>query len=77
MAFDCDVLISGGGPTGIALAILLARRGVRVIVAEKEAEIYALPRAAHLDHESMRILQEAGVANAVMATTAASRATTS
>lgn len=68
MAFDCDVLIAGGGPAGVTLAVLLARRGVRVIVAEKEAAIYPLPRAAHLDHEVMRILQEAGVADSVMAT---------
>ena len=68
MSHDCDVLIAGGGPSGVTLAVLLAKRGVRVIVAEKEAEIYPLPRAAHLDHESMRILQEAGVADAVMAT---------
>lgn len=66
--FDCDVLIAGGGPTGVTLAVLLARRGIKVIVAEKEAGIYPLPRAAHLDHESMRILQEAGVAEAVLAT---------
>ncbi|MDE2437372.1 MAG: bifunctional 3-(3-hydroxy-phenyl)propionate/3-hydroxycinnamic acid hydroxylase [Sphingomonadales bacterium] len=66
--FDCDVLIAGGGPTGVTLAVLLARRGIRVIVAEKEAEIYPLPRAAHLDHEALRILQEAGVADAVIAT---------
>lgn len=65
---DCDVLIVGGGPTGITLALLLARRGVRVIVAEKEADIYPLPRAAHLDHEIIRILQECGVADEVMAT---------
>ncbi len=65
--FDCDVLIAGGGPSGVTLAILLAQRGVKVIVAEKEADIYPLPRAAHLDHETMRILQEAGVADAVMA----------
>jgi 3-(3-hydroxy-phenyl)propionate hydroxylase len=65
--FDCDVLIAGGGPTGVTLALLLARRGVSVIVAEKEADIYPLPRAAHLDHETMRILQEAGVADRVMA----------
>lgn len=66
--FDCDVLIAGGGPTGVALAVLLARRRVKVIVAEKEADIFPLPRAAHLDHESMRILQEANVAEDVLAT---------
>ena len=71
--FDCDVLIAGGGPTGVTLAVLLARRGVRVVVAEKEANIYPLPRAAHLDHEAMRILQEAGVADAVMATSRTTR----
>ncbi|MFM6951500.1 MAG: bifunctional 3-(3-hydroxy-phenyl)propionate/3-hydroxycinnamic acid hydroxylase [Novosphingobium sp.] len=66
--FDCDVLIAGGGPTGVTLAILLARRGVSVIVAEKEAAIYPLPRAAHIDHEGIRILQEAGAAEGVMKT---------
>lgn len=64
----CDVLIAGGGPTGVTLAVLLAQRGVKVIVAEKEADIYPLPRAAHVDHECMRILQEAGVADEIMAT---------
>lgn len=66
--FDCDVLIIGGGPSGVTLASLLAGRGVSVIVAEKEADIFPLPRAAHVDHEGMRILQEAGAAEAVMAT---------
>lgn len=68
MAFDCDVLVIGGGPTGVTLAILLAQRGVKVMVAEKEADIYPLPRAAHIDHECMRILQEAGIADEVMKT---------
>lgn len=66
--YDCDVLVIGGGPTGVTLAALLARRGISVIVAEKDADIFPLPRAAHIDHEGMRILQEAGVAAAVMAT---------
>lgn len=39
-----------------------------VIVTEKEPSIYPLPRAAYIDHEGMRILQEAGAAEAVMAT---------
>ena len=70
---DCDVLIVGGGPTGVTLAVLLAQRGVSVLVAEKEAAIYPLPRAAHLDHEVMRIVQQAGAAGPVMAS---SRTTT-
>lgn len=50
MDYDCDILIAGGGPTGVTLAILLANRGVNVIVVEKEPDIYPLPRAAHIDH---------------------------
>lgn len=68
MNFDCDVLIAGAGPIGVTLAVLLAKRGVKVIVAEKEAAIYPLPRAAHIDHEGMRILQEAGASDAIKAT---------
>lgn len=63
---QCDVLIVGGGPVGITLALLLGLRGVSVIVAEKDADIYPLPRAAHLDHETIRTLQEAGVAEEVV-----------
>ena len=51
MVHDCDVLVVGGGPTGVTLALLLAKRGVRTIVAEKDSDIYPLPRAAHVDHE--------------------------
>jgi 3-(3-hydroxy-phenyl)propionate hydroxylase len=50
----------------VTLAVLLAQAGVRTIVTEKAADIYPLPRAAHIDHEGMRILQAAGVAERVM-----------
>jgi 2-polyprenyl-6-methoxyphenol hydroxylase-like FAD-dependent oxidoreductase len=63
----CDVLIAGGGPTGITLGLLLARRGVRVVVADREPDIYPLPRAAHIDHETVRIFQELGLAKEVLA----------
>lgn len=65
---ECDVLIVGGGPTGATLALLLARRGVNAIVVDKEADIYPLPRAAHIDHEVMRIFQELGIAGEIEAT---------
>jgi hypothetical protein len=55
MELDCDVLIAGAGPTGVTIATLLAQRGVKVIVADKEAAPYWLPRAAHIDHEGMRM----------------------
>ncbi len=66
--FDYDVLIAGGGPTGITLAALLAQRDVSVLVVEKEAEIYPLPRAAHIDHEIMRVFQEVGIADRIAET---------
>ena len=68
-ATACDVLVVGGGPTGMTLGLLLARRGVDTVVIDKEPVIYRLPRAAHIDHEIMRIFQELGVADSVMAST--------
>jgi 3-(3-hydroxy-phenyl)propionate hydroxylase len=65
---ECDVLIVGAGPAGATLALLLAGRGVHTLLIDKEADIYPLPRAAHVDHEIMRIFQELGVAAEIDAT---------
>ncbi len=59
--YDCDVLISGLGPTGVVLALLLVGMGVKVIAVERSTDVYPLPRAAHFDHEIMRLFQQLGV----------------
>ena len=59
--FDADVAIVGYGPVGQALAALLGRAGHRVLVFERFQDIYRLPRAVHLDHEIMRLLQSLGL----------------
>ena len=63
---DTDVAIVGFGPVGALLAALLGRRGVRVAVIEREADVYPLPRAAHIDHQGLRLLQEIGCLDALL-----------
>ena len=58
MSCDCDVLVVGLGPVGAALCALLAREGVTAIAVERDGEVYPLPRAAHFDHEIMRLFQK-------------------
>jgi 3-(3-hydroxy-phenyl)propionate hydroxylase len=62
---DCDVLIVGLGPVGAMLGVLLARAGVSNIAIDKDTAVYPLPRAAHFDHEIMRIFQQVGIADEV------------
>lgn len=63
---DCQVLVVGLGPVGATLAALLSDTGVNVLAIDKSAEIYPLPRAAHFDHEIMRIFQQIGIADNVL-----------
>ena len=58
---EFDVAIVGYGPVGQALAALLGRAGHRVGGVRAFREIYRLPRAVHLDHEIMRLLQSLGL----------------
>jgi 3-(3-hydroxy-phenyl)propionate hydroxylase len=60
-----DVAIIGCGPVGAFAANLLGKSGLSVLVVEKEARPYPLPRAVHLDHEMMRLFQSAGVIDRV------------
>jgi 2-polyprenyl-6-methoxyphenol hydroxylase-like FAD-dependent oxidoreductase len=58
---SCDVAIVGLGPVGGVLACLLGRQGRNVVVIERHATSYPLPRAVHFDHEVGRILQACGL----------------
>ncbi len=60
---EFDVVVVGLGPTGATLAGLLADFGLSVLILEREADIYDLPRAVHFDDEIMRVLQWIGVAD--------------
>src|SRR6516165_7290896 len=53
-----DVLVVGLGPVGAALAGLLGKRGIDVLVLERDDEVFPLPRAAHVDHTGLRTWQE-------------------
>ena len=52
-----DVVIVGYGPGGQLLAGLLARKGWKVLAIERYPSLYSLPRAGHVDHETLRMVQ--------------------
>lgn len=58
-----DVVVVGLGPTGLTLAHLLGRRGLDVLVLEREPAFYGNARAVYTDDETMRVFQTAGVAD--------------
>ncbi|CAM2144900.1 3-(3-hydroxy-phenyl)propionate hydroxylase [Pararobbsia alpina] len=62
-----DVVIVGMGPVGLTLAATLAKQGRPVAVVEKHANLYGMPRAGHIDHEIVRILQSLDAAAPVLA----------
>lgn len=56
-----DVLIVGGGPTGMVAAMLLGDFGIDCLVVDKRAAIAALPRARGIHARATEILRQLGV----------------
>lgn len=50
---DAEVVIIGGGPVGMGLAIELGQRGVRTIVLERYAEPQQIPKGQNLTQRTM------------------------
>ncbi|MFE7774126.1 FAD-dependent monooxygenase [Streptomyces sp. NPDC057445] len=67
MVKETDVLIVGAGPSGLALAVDLARRGVRALVAEKAQGLFPGSRGKGLQPRTMEVFHDLGVIDAVLA----------
>jgi 2-polyprenyl-6-methoxyphenol hydroxylase-like FAD-dependent oxidoreductase len=53
MSFEQQVIIVGGGPVGMGLAIELGQRGIRVVVVEKYLEPQPIPKGQNLTQRTM------------------------
>lgn len=57
------VVIIGAGPTGVTAATLLAQYGIESLVLDRWPDVYAQPRAVHMDDEVCRIVARLGIAD--------------
>jgi 2-polyprenyl-6-methoxyphenol hydroxylase-like FAD-dependent oxidoreductase len=56
-----DVIVAGGGPTGVMLASELRLHGVRVVVLEKDAEPTKIERSLGLHARSVEVMDQRGL----------------
>ncbi len=64
---DTQILIAGAGPTGLVLALWLARRGVRVRIIDKVAEPGTTSRALAVQARTLEFYRQLGIADTVVA----------
>ncbi len=60
---DVPVLISGGGPVGMTLALELARYGIRTLLVEKNPETTRHPKMDITNGRSMELFRRLGIVN--------------
>ncbi|WAS93159.1 bifunctional 3-(3-hydroxy-phenyl)propionate/3-hydroxycinnamic acid hydroxylase MhpA [Nannocystis punicea] len=66
-ALECDVAIVGCGPVGAVAANFLGMAGLSCVVVEREAGEHGQPRAFSCDDEALRIYQQIGLADRLLA----------
>ncbi|WP_040809337.1 FAD-dependent monooxygenase [Nocardia concava] len=64
---NTQVLVAGAGPTGLTLAIDLARRGIAVRVIDKAEEFFAGSRGDGIQPRTLEVFEDLGVLDAVLA----------
>jgi 2-polyprenyl-6-methoxyphenol hydroxylase-like FAD-dependent oxidoreductase len=62
----CDVLIAGAGPTGLVLALWLAKLGVRVRIIDKTAEAGTTSRALAVQARTLELYRQLDLTEAVV-----------
>jgi len=63
---DADVLVAGAGPTGLTLALDLARRGIRVRLVEKADRFSVGSRGDGLSPRTLEVFEDLGVLDEVL-----------
>lgn len=64
-----DLIIVGCGPVGAVAGNLAGAAGLSTLILDRADDIYTLPRAIHFDAHIMRIIQQIGLADEVLAET--------
>lgn len=65
MAYDCDVLVVGGGPVGLLVAYELQARGVSTILTERNLETTRHPKMDITNGRSLELMRRFGLAERV------------
>lgn len=67
MVMRTDVLVVGAGPTGLALAVDLVRRGVDAVVVERAEGLFPGSRGKGIQSRTMEVFDDLGVLDAIRA----------
>jgi putative polyketide hydroxylase len=62
---DIPVLISGGGPVGLAASLLLSRLGVRSLLVERHPGTALTPKARGINARTMEVFRQCGIDTAI------------